>query len=92
MIEKTLIQIINSGLNPRKVLSLISCQRGMQMNELSRELGLSTAAVTGIADDLEKEHYLERVITKHDRRSFTLKTTRKGVHFLQDNFTGFQPS
>lgn len=87
-IENTLETIIHSKLNPRKLLTLIMCKGdGCTMNLISRKLGLSTAAVTGIADSLERERLIKREKTENDRRSYTLKTTEKGADLLVA-FTG----
>ena len=88
-IEETLIRLIKAKTSPRKVLTMILCQgSGIPMNRLSRELGLSTAAVTGLADSLESVQLIERVTTQRDRRSYTLKTTKKGTDFLADLMAG----
>jgi DNA-binding MarR family transcriptional regulator len=57
--------------------------RGCKMHELSVKLRLSTAAITGIADSLEEARLLEREVTRNDRRSYTLKTTKLGMDFLR---------
>lgn len=48
------------------------------MTALAGRLGISTAAVTGIADKLEKKGLIERIRGKQDRRSVWLKLTAAG--------------
>jgi DNA-binding MarR family transcriptional regulator len=48
------------------------------MIAIATRLGISTAAVTDIADKLEKLGLIERVRGRQDRRSVWLKLTEKG--------------
>lgn len=49
------------------------------MTTIAAGLGISTAAVTGIADKLEKLGLIERIRGSQDRRSVWLKLTPAGV-------------
>ena len=48
------------------------------MITIATRLGISTAAVTGIADKLEKLGLIERIRGRQDRRSVWLKLTEQG--------------
>lgn len=55
---------------------------GLRMGELSKRMMVTGGNVTGIADQLEKEKWVERVLDVNDRRSFSLKLTAEGLtHF-----------
>ncbi|MET3105809.1 DNA-binding MarR family transcriptional regulator [Oxalobacteraceae bacterium GrIS 2.11] len=53
--------------------------KGLRMGELSKRMMVTSGNITGIADQLEKEKLVERVIDKNDRRSFSLKLTPHGM-------------
>jgi DNA-binding MarR family transcriptional regulator len=53
--------------------------QGLRMNELSKRLMVSGGNITGIADQLEKEHLAARVLDPSDRRALTLKLTAAGI-------------
>lgn len=56
---------------------------GLRMGELSRRMMVTGGNVTGIADQLEKEHLVERVVDANDRRSFSLRLTPEGLSSFQ---------
>ena len=51
---------------------------GLTMSVLSRYLMVTGGNVTGLADELEKEKLVERIIEPHDRRSSRVTLTSKG--------------
>ncbi len=51
---------------------------GLTMSVLSRYLMVTGGNVTGLADELEKEGLVERIVEPHDRRSSRVSLTRKG--------------
>jgi len=53
--------------------------QGLGMGELSRRMMVTSGNITGIADQLEKEKLVERVMNKNDRRSFSVKLTADGL-------------
>ncbi len=53
--------------------------QGLRMGELSRRMMVTGGNVTGIADQLEKEKLVERVLDRNDRRSFSVKLTPEGL-------------
>jgi enoyl-CoA hydratase/carnithine racemase/DNA-binding MarR family transcriptional regulator len=51
---------------------------GLTMSVLSRYLMVTGGNVTGLADELEKEKLVERIVEPHDRRSSRVSLTKKG--------------
>lgn len=51
---------------------------GLAMSVLSRYLMVTGGNVTGLADELEKEGLVERIMDPNDRRSSRVSLTRKG--------------
>ena len=60
------------------VLSLLCGNPQMIMRDISELLQVSKSTMTGIVDKLENLGYLQRVINKHDRRSYALEVTEEG--------------
>jgi DNA-binding MarR family transcriptional regulator len=56
----------------RKCLGVLWQMKVATAGELARATGLTTGAITGIADRLEKAGYLKREANPHDRRSVHL--------------------
>jgi DNA-binding MarR family transcriptional regulator len=53
--------------------------QGLRMGELSKRMMVTSGNITGIANQLEKEKLVERVLDQNDRRSFSLKLTPAGM-------------
>ena len=53
-------------------------REGLRMRVLSRYLMVTGGNVTGLADELEKEGLVERIVEPHDRRSSRVTLTKKG--------------
>lgn len=51
---------------------------GLKMNELSRRMMVTGGNVTGIADQLVAEGFIERVLVEGDRRAFLIRLTKAG--------------
>ena len=51
---------------------------GLTMSVLSKYLMVTGGNVTGLADELEKEKLVERIVEPHDRRSSRVTMTKKG--------------
>lgn len=81
------------GMHPTDVAALTCVltaeQRGAQMmaGELARQLGLTTGAITGAVDRLERTGYLRRVHDPRDRRKVLLECTPEG-RALTDHYLG----
>ncbi|CDH23990.1 transcriptional repressor MprA [Xenorhabdus bovienii] len=56
--------------------------RSIQPSELSAALGSSRTNATRIADELEKQGWIERKESHNDRRCLHLHLTEKGTNFL----------
>lgn len=57
---------------------------GMTLSELGRRLAMSRAAITTVADRLERDRLAERVAHENDRRLTLLVPTRAGVRAVLD--------
>lgn len=51
--------------------------------DIAAYCGISSAAVTGILDRLEKEGLVQRIMSADDRRSFQIYLTEKGTRFCK---------
>lgn len=57
---------------------------GLRMSELSRRLMVSGGNVTGITDQLEREHLVVRIFDPADRRVVAVKLTATGLARFRD--------
>ena len=57
---------------------------GLRMSELSRRLMVSGGNVTGITDQLEREHLVVRIFDPSDRRVVAVKLTAAGLARFRD--------
>ncbi len=53
-----------------------------RLSELAGVVGLSSAGITGIADQLEEKGLAVRVVKRQDRRSIYLALTPEGARFV----------
>jgi DNA-binding MarR family transcriptional regulator len=60
---------------------------GLRMSELSRRLMVSGGNVTGITDQLEREHLVVRMFDPADRRVVAVKLTAAGLARFRDMAT-----
>jgi DNA-binding MarR family transcriptional regulator len=56
---------------------------GVKMNQLSRQLMVTTGNVTGLTDDLERDGLVKRVPDPSDRRAWRVSLTPKGRRSFQ---------
>ena len=70
----------NLGLNitDHKCVSIISRFGPMTAGKLAEMTGLTTGAITGVIDRLEKAGYAKRVPQPDDRRSILIELTQEG--------------
>jgi len=74
-----------------KYLGLILQHKELTAGELSKLTGLTTGAVTGLIDRLEKKHLLKRKFTKDDRRKVIIvPDEEKAMKLLQPLFCELQ--
>ena len=52
------------------------------MTDISKKMGHSTAAATGLVDRLEKLGYVQRLHAADDRRKVMVQITRKGIEMV----------
>ena len=53
------------------------------MTDISKKMGHSTAAATGLVDRLEKLGYVQRLHAQDDRRKVMVQITRKGIDLVE---------
>ena len=70
---------VKSVAGVRALLVLDQAPLGQNMAALGHLLGVSSAAVTAIADALEEDGLLERARDGGDRRAVTLRLTERGA-------------
>jgi DNA-binding MarR family transcriptional regulator len=61
------------------------------MTDISKKMGHSTAAATGLVDRLEKLGYVQRLHATEDRRKVMVQITRKGIDLvdrMREDITG----
>lgn len=74
-----------------KYLGLILQYEALTAGDLSKLTGLTTGAVTGLIDRLEKKDLVERQFTKKDRRKVIIvPNIANSMRLLQPLFTGLQ--
>lgn len=56
----------------------------LSMTDISKKMGHSTAAATGLVDKLEKLGYVQRLHASDDRRKVLVRITRKGENFVEN--------
>lgn len=56
---------------------------GMSMGELSSSIGVSSAAFTSVANDIERLGFARRTSNANDRRSTYFKLTDNGLTFVE---------
>jgi DNA-binding MarR family transcriptional regulator len=65
------------------VTLLIVLDTELEIGTIARRIGITSSALTGIADQLTKKGYIERVPSNLDRRSLKLKITPKGIATIE---------
>ncbi|MFY1047735.1 MarR family winged helix-turn-helix transcriptional regulator [Chryseobacterium sp. GP-SGM7] len=74
-----------------KYLGLILQHKELTAGDISKLTGLTTGAVTGLIDRLEKKKLLKRQFTKDDRRKvIIIPSVENSMKLLQPIFSGLQ--
>ncbi len=76
--EKTFRRIKNLSKIEISVLSLLCSNPQMIMRDMSQQLQVSKSTMTGVVDKLEEQGFVQRVINRSDRRSYSLEVTKEG--------------
>ncbi len=61
------------------LLGYLANEDYLTMTDISKKMGHSTAAATGLVDRLEKLGYVQRLHAADDRRKVMVQITRKGI-------------
>jgi len=64
------------------LLGYLANEDYLTMTDISRKMGHSTAAATGLVDRLEKLGYVQRLHAADDRRKVMVQITRKGLDMV----------
>ena len=64
------------------LLGYMANESFLTMTDISRKMGHSTAAATGLVDRLEKLGYVQRLHASEDRRKVMVQITEKGVELV----------
>ena len=78
------------GLTPPQfdIVATLGNTCGMSFKELGEKTLITKGTLTGVLDRLEGKGLLVRVVSKEDRRSFTVKLTRQGQTCFESVFPG----
>ncbi|MEM1294195.1 MAG: MarR family transcriptional regulator [Verrucomicrobiota bacterium] len=64
------------------LLGYLAKEDYLTMTDISKKMGHSTAAATGLVDRLEKLGYVQRLHAADDRRKVMVQITRKGLDLV----------
>jgi len=73
------------------LLGYLANESYLTMTDISKKMGHSTAAATGLVDRLEKLGYVQRLHASEDRRKVMVQITRKGIDLvdrMREDITG----
>jgi len=65
------------------LLGYLANENFLTMTDISKKMGHSTAASTGLVDRLEKLGYVQRLHASEDRRKVMVQITKKGVDLVE---------
>ena len=65
------------------LLGYLANENFLTMTDISKKMGHSTAAATGLVDRLEKLGYVQRLHASEDRRKVMVQITKKGVDLVE---------
>jgi len=65
--------------------------QGMIPSEISQQVGVTQATVSGLINGLEKQELVKRETHEKDGRSFVIKLTEKGDNLLREIFPLWNP-
>lgn len=66
------------------ILDLLFRKNNSKMTDIAKLMNITTAAVTGMIDRLEKLLYVERIHDIKDRRIINIKLTKKGFKIVSN--------
>lgn len=71
------------------IISIVSKNPEVILREICTALDIPKSTLTNAIDRLEKRNYINRIISKRDRRSYGLELTEEG-HLAQKEHVGFE--
>lgn len=89
-IQRSLLLDLSKVLNKGDVsfqqfflLGYLTNEQYVTMTDISKKMGHSTAATTGLVDRLEKLGHVQRIHASDDRRKIMVQITRKGRELVE---------
>lgn len=67
------------------IITIVYSSEDVILREISMELDIPKSTLTSAIDRLEKLNYVNRVISKKDRRSYGLKLTKEGCEVKNEH-------
>jgi DNA-binding MarR family transcriptional regulator len=71
-------QLHNLGISSLQILCELASRGDSLMTTLARKLGVSSSAITGLADSLAEAGLIHRVASRTDRRKIWIVLTERG--------------
>lgn len=71
-------QFNDLSVNDLHIIHIISLEKNITISQIAKLMAVSKAALTGSIDKLERLGYIERVLSKTDRRVTNIRFTKKG--------------
>lgn len=68
-------------------MEIVNKRGNLTLSGLASKLGITTAAITGIADSMENLGFARRVVDPSDRRVVLLELTSRGNIFVESFYT-----
>lgn len=76
------------NLTDHKCLDLVLTRGPMTAGRLAEDSGLTTGAITGVVDRLEKKGFVRRVADPHDRRKTMIEVVPESLGAIEQLFAG----
>lgn len=78
LLHQAVADALGLNITDHKCVNLIARFRPMTAGKLAELTGLTTGAITGVIDRLEKGGYAKRILDPNDRRVTVVELTKKG--------------
>jgi len=78
-------QLVNANVSQVQfsLIAYLAKEDFLTMTEVSKKIGHSTAASTGLIDRMEKLGYVQRLHASDDRRKVLVQVARKGIDLVE---------
>lgn len=86
VVDETVGQLLGVNRTDGRCLDILDQHGRMSAGELSREAGLTSGAITGVIDRLERLGYVQRIADPKDRRRVLVELTDKAKRTSEELF------